>query len=166
MRRLPIILAAIGITAALPVLAAPDPVVRNSVAVCDPWNPTTCLAPNSAGGLPGPAPSSSASVGIAPVVSGSAESSHVLKASAGNLYTLQVTSGTTAGYVLTFDATSAPADGAVTPKHCFVLPASSSVSLSWSTPAAFATGIVAVFSSTGCFTKTASATAFFSAGVK
>lgn len=108
----------------------------------------------------GPTPSSGS--GIAPVVSGSAESSHVLKASPGNLYGVAVTSGAVAGYLLVFDATSAPVDGAVTPKACVVVPANSTVGLSYGDiPSVYATGITAVFSSTGCFTKTASATAYF-----
>lgn len=51
MRRLPFILAAIGLAAALPSLAAPDLVVRNSVAVCDPYTPSSCIRPSSAGGV-------------------------------------------------------------------------------------------------------------------
>lgn len=111
-------------------------------------------------------PSSSSSLGIAPVVSSAAEANHVLKASAGNLYGVSVTTGAVAGYVLVSDATSAPADGAVTPKFCFILPASGSLGVVWNPPAVMATGITVSFSSTGCFTKTASATAFISGSVK
>lgn len=110
-------------------------------------------------------PSSAAAVGIAPVASGAAESNHVLKASAGNLYGLTAAIGATSGYVMLFDATSAPVDGAVTPKYCFPVSSNGTnggIAIGWkSPPAAFATGITAVFSSTGCFTKTASATASF-----
>jgi len=64
---------------------------------------------------------------------------------------------------MVFDATSAPADGAVTPKECAVAPANATTFIDYGggPPESFATGITAVFSSTGCFTKTASATAFF-----
>lgn len=110
-------------------------------------------------------PSSAAAVGIVPVVSTAAESNHVLKASAGNLYGLTAAIGATSGYVMIFDATSAPVDGAVTPKYCFPVNSNGTnggIAVGWkSPPAAFATGITAVFSSTGCFTKTASATASF-----
>lgn len=120
-------------------------------------NPTTPLGTSSAGAA------------IAPVESSAAESSHVLKSSGGNLYNLQVATGATAGWLMLFDATSAPADGAVTPIKCFgEIPASSTVGISWplGSPPTFVNGIVAVFSSTGCFAKTASATAFFSGEVK
>src|SRR5579863_10083799 len=57
------------------------------------------------------APTAASGAGISPTASGAAESSHVLKGSAGNLYTLTVTIGATTGYLMLFDATSAPADG-------------------------------------------------------
>lgn len=112
------------------------------------------------------APTSASTGAITPVVSAAAEGSHVLKASAGNLYSLVVTSGAAAGYVMVFNATSAPADGAVTPAECVVVAANSTVSINFQgVPEAYATGITAVFSTTGCFTKTISATAFFSGKV-
>lgn len=77
-----------------------------------------------------------------------------------------MTTGAVAGNLLILDATSVPADGAVTPKYCYPWPATSGSSVSWPNGARFQTGIVAVFSSAAsCFTKTASATAFFSAQV-
>jgi hypothetical protein len=114
------------------------------------------------------APTTSAAAGITPVVSAAAESSHVLKASAGNLYSVYVTTGATAGYLMVFNATSAPADGAVTPIECAAVPASSTTSVSYlpGPMGVFSTGITAVFSTTGCFTKTASATAFFHGLIK
>lgn len=110
------------------------------------------------------APSSAAAAGMANVVSTAAESNHVLKGSAGNLYTLTTTIGATSGYLMLFDATSLPANGAVTPKYC--LPVTSNATnggatLAWPYPLVFATGITAGFSITGCFTLTASATANF-----
>lgn len=113
-------------------------------------------------------PSSSASAGITPVVSSAAESNHVLKNAAGNLYSLSVTSGAASGFVLVFNATSSPGDGAVTPIDCWSLPANSTLASSWNPGPAqvFSTGITAVFSTTGCFTKTASATAFFNGAVQ
>lgn len=113
-------------------------------------------------------PSSTAGSGITRVVSASAESNHVLKASAGNLYGVYVTTGNTAGYLMVFNATSAPGDGAVTPNECLWAPANSTTFLNFNPgpPSTYSTGITAVFSSTGCFTKTASATAFFAGSVK
>ena len=111
-------------------------------------------------------PTSASASAITPVVSASAESNHVLKGSAGNLYGVAVTP-TVAGYLMVFNATSAPADGAVTPTECVAVPANATVSLTFSViPEAYSTGITAVFSSTGCFTKTASATAFFKGNVQ
>lgn len=103
-----------------------------------------------------------------PIKSGAAEGTHVLKASPGTLYGLYVTTGATAGYLMTFNATSAPADGAVTPVDCVYVPATTTIALWWGPqpPEYFSTGISVAFSSTGCFTKTASATAFFHAMVQ
>lgn len=39
--------------------AAPDPSIRNSVAVCDPYNPTQCLRPSATAAADGQAPMSS-----------------------------------------------------------------------------------------------------------
>lgn len=94
--------------------------------------------------------------------SAAAEGSHVFKASPGTLYGATVSIGTTAGYFMLFDATSAPSDGAVTPKACYDVPASTSQNINFPWPLTFVNGIVAVFSTTGCFSKTVS-NAFFSA---
>jgi hypothetical protein len=102
--------------------------------------------------------------GIVPVVSTVAEASHLIKAAPGNLYSLYVTTAATAGYLMTFNADAAPADGAVTPVECVLAPANSTISISFDGPPdIYSTGIVAVFSATGCFLKTASPTAFFKA---
>lgn len=95
--------------------------------------------------------------------SSAVEANHVFKASAGSLVRWRVTSGAVDGYTLVFDATSAPADGAVTPAFCQITPKNSTVEVDWtSAPVTFSTGITASFSTTGCFTKTASSTVFFS----
>lgn len=111
-----------------------------------------------------PSPSSAAAAGLANVVSTAAESNHVLKGSPGNLYTLTTTIGTTSGYLMLFDATTLPANGAVTPKYCLPITSNATnggAGVSWPYPLVFATGITAGFSTTGCFTLTASATANF-----
>lgn len=115
-----------------------------------------------------PFPSALTSNGIVPVVSTAAEGSHVLKASAGNLYGVCVTTGASAGFLMVFNATSAPADGAVTPTEWIQLGANSTSCISYGSgpPNAYATGITAVFSTTGPFTKTISATAAFVGRVK
>ena len=114
------------------------------------------------------APTSAAGGAIVPVVSAAAEASHVLKAAAGNFYSLTVTTGASAGYLMIDNATSAPADGAVTPIMCVSVPASSTVTIGnpGEPPTRYGIGMVAVFSTTGCFAQTASATAFFSAKVQ
>lgn len=101
------------------------------------------------------------SAALAPIVTPSAASALQLKASAGNLLSLMATS-TVSGWLMLFDATAAPADGAVTPKWVYPLAANGALNMAWPNPLAFATGIIAVFSTTGPFTKTASATAFIS----
>ena len=91
-------------------------------------------------------PSSSAAVAITPVSSTTAESSHILKGSAGNLYSVYVTTGATLGYLMAFNATSAPADGAVTPVDCIPVAANSTASLAsnGAPPTAFSIGITVV----------------------
>lgn len=112
------------------------------------------------------APSAAAAAGIGSTASTAAEATHVLKGSAGNLYGLTVTIGTVGGYLLIFDLTSAPADGAVTPAYCIPIISNGtngfgSVGFNPGPPMKFGTGISVAFSTTGCFTKTASATAAF-----
>lgn len=138
---------------------------------CSTDSGVTWLPCGSGGGGGGsavtPTPSSDSSAAITPVVSTAAESNHVLKAAAGNFYGATITNGAAAGYVMVFNATSAPADGAVTPLYCWAMPATTStLGVGFDYPARFSTGITIVYSTTGCFTKTASATAMFSAQVK
>lgn len=127
------------------------------------WNGTNTIAQrgDTTGTYVVPSPSAAAVNAIAPSANAAVNSALVLKASAGNLYGLNVVAGASAGFVMLFDATSAPGDGAVTPKYCLPLAANAGLDLNWrSMPMSFATGITAVFSTTGCYSKTASATAF------
>lgn len=135
-----------------------------------PWAvalPTTPLIASGSGVVNTP---TSVSTGATTRASGTAAaSSLVLKASAGNLYDLKVTIGATAGYVLLFDATSLPSNGAITPVFCERVNSDGTAggaSFAWPMPFPFATGIVAGFSTTGCYTLTASATAAFFGGYK
>lgn len=97
-----------------------------------------------------------------PVNSSTTEANHVLKTSAGTLFGLSVTSSVS-GYVLIYNATSAPTDGAVTPIACYYLSSGpGTLGIAFTPfPLKFSTGITVVFSTTGCFTQTSSATAFF-----
>lgn len=114
-------------------------------------------------------PTPEISAGIVAGSSSTSEASHVVCTTgtnglAGcNLYSLYVTTGASAGFLMTFNASSAPVDGAVTPVDCVPAAANSATALSNSgePPTRFRTGLVVVFSTTGCFTKTGSATAFF-----
>ena len=117
-------------------------------------------------------PTANSTAAIAPTIvqSSALESNHVLKASPGNLYSVYVTTAGTAGWLLTYNGTSAPTAGgaAIAPVDCVIAPANSTVGISMGgdPPDAFSTGIVAVFSSSGCFTNTASTTVFFKGRVK
>lgn len=99
-----------------------------------------------------------AMTGITPIPSTSAEASHVLKASAGTLWSVYATNLTaTAGFLVVLNATSAPVDGAITPLDCVPLPANGAVAVNYNSgpPATYSTGITAVLTSaTTCFTKT------------
>jgi hypothetical protein len=115
------------------------------------------------------APASAAYYGnlLTSVQSSATEGSRVLKASAGLLNGFSATNGAAAGYVLIIDSATVPSDGAVTPKFCYYMAANQTVAASWNNyPVNFNNGIVIVYSTTGCFTKTASATAFFAAQVQ
>lgn len=108
------------------------------------------------------APNTSAGAGVNSGTSTVATGSLVVKAGPGNLYGICATNGASAGYLMIFDAVSAPADGVVTPRKVYVMAANSTIAFDFDVPLRFATGITMVFSTTGPFTKTASATAFLS----
>lgn len=107
-------------------------------------------------------PSAAASSAPTSTQTAVAAGSVVAKASAGNCYGFNVVSGASAGYLLLFDSSTVPADGTVTPKKAYVMAANSSLGVHWDVPRRFGSGITAVFSTTGPFTKTISATAFIS----
>ena len=116
-------------------------------------------------------PSSSALIGISPTVSAAGESSHVLKAGAGNVYSAYAVNLTaTQGFFVLLNATSAPVDGAVTPLACAPLAPNGIASLNYAPgpPGVFGTGITAVVTSANtCFTKTTGViTAFISGSVQ
>lgn len=116
------------------------------------------------------APSAETLAGITPIVSTALESNHVIKASAGNFYSGYVTTGAVAGWLLLANSATAPTAGgaAIAPLACVLAPANQTTSISGpgSVPMVFSTGITMVFSSSGCLTNTASATAFFSGMAK
>jgi hypothetical protein len=92
----------------------------------------------------------------------------VVKASAGTLYGFEVAADSTlsgaAWWVMVYNATSAPADGSVTPLKCYAAPSGATTfnGSFTATGITASTGIVIGVSTTGCFTKTASAHAMIS----
>lgn len=109
-------------------------------------------------------PSGVAPVAIAPAPTAALASSKVFKASAGNLFSLNVAATTVSGFALLFDAASLPANGAVTPVRAWAINAGQTIDLSFDPPLRLGTGITVGFSSTATtpFTLAASATAFIS----
>jgi hypothetical protein len=84
-----------------------------------------------------------------------------------NLYSLEVSADPTlaasAWWVLLFNATSLPANGAITPFKCYAMPAATTVfSAAFPSPVTLSTGTTIGVSTTGCFTQTASIHAFIS----
>lgn len=128
------------------------------------WTVQPGNTPNTTAWLVTTTPSAAAGAGVANVSSTAAESGRVLKSGAGNLYGLTLTITTASGYAMLFNATSVPGDGAVTPVYCFPVQSNGTnggASWAWHTPLYFSTGVSVAFSTTGCFTKTASATGAF-----
>lgn len=117
-----------------------------------------------AGSAPGGA-SDSTAVALASVSTPAAASNLVLRAAPCNFYGAQVCTAAVAGYLMLFDAIAAPPDGTVTPKKVWAVAANTAIELDYVPPIRMSTGAVLVFSSTGQFTKTASATAFMSGEV-
>lgn len=67
---------------------------------------------------------------------------------------------------MVFDATSAPADGAVTPIRLYQAAINTTVNVSFTNPLRFVTGMTIVCSSTGPFTKTVTNTCTFSGDIQ
>lgn len=112
-------------------------------------------------------PSAASGAGLTPVSSSALAANTVIKASAGNLYSFEVSADSTlsaaAWWIMIYNATSAPVDGAVTPLKCYAMASGvTAYAAAFPTPAAFSTGITIGVSTTGCFTKTASTHAFIS----
>lgn len=126
--------------------------------------------PTSNGATVGALPSSSpaASAGIVPIVGGSAASSLVLKASAGNLYSVYAECSA-ACWLMVFNAVAAPSNGGTTAgvasgnlQECVAIPIGSNGAISYlpGPPSVFSVGITAVISSTTCATLTLATTGF------
>jgi hypothetical protein len=102
------------------------------------------------------------------IQSGALAANLVVKASSGQLYSFEVSADSTlsaaAWWLMIYDATSAPVDGAVTPAKCYAIPSGSTgFTAGFGTPVTFTVGMVIGVSTTGCFTKTATTHAFIAA---
>lgn len=101
---------------------------------------------------------------VTPQASQAVETSHVVPAGQAFLHGAQITTGAASGFFMILNAAADPGNGAVKPIKCVVVAAFSTVGISpdsntiWDFPL----GAVLVFSTTGCFTETQSATAYFS----
>lgn len=106
--------------------------------------------------------------GLTPATTAALASNQIVKAAPGNLYSFEVGADSTlsaaAWWIMLFDSTTLPGDGAVTPKKCYPMPSGTTgASFAFgAAPVAFTTGIVIGVSTTGCFSKTASVHAFIS----
>lgn len=130
-------------------------------------NGTAQTAVNPLASVLVPAPSNSTFYGITPAVTPSATGSLAAKTTAGDLYGISVVAGAAAGFLLVGNGTAVPADGAVVPLDCIPVAINGYATVSFNPiPQFFSTGIWAAFSTTGCYTKTLSATAYISANVK
>lgn len=110
-------------------------------------------------------PTRDTNISMVPAVTNAITSQLLVKTSPGALYNAVATNqSATAGTFMIIDAQSIPGDGAVTPKDCRALPASSSAVITYNPgpPTQYISGIVAV-TSTGasCFTKTSGAVSGF-----
>lgn len=94
----------------------------------------------------------------------SVEAFHVISTVPASLSRIDAVIGGTSGYLMLFDSTSVPSNGSVTPAWARAILSDGSEggdTMSFDPPIQFSTGLIAVFSSTGPFTKTASVTAAF-----
>lgn len=95
----------------------------------------------------------------------------VINAAPSSLYTFNVSADSTlsaaAWWIMIYNATTAPADGGVTPARCIAM-SSGSTAYTGAFPIGlqFSTGIVIGVSTTGCFTKTASTHAYIAGDYK
>jgi hypothetical protein len=90
----------------------------------------------------------------------------VLKAGTAIVSGLNVVSAATAGYALLLDSATIPADGAVLPVFCLPVATNTGISTRFTTPLYLQNGATLLFSSTGCFTKTAVAASFLSGDIQ
>lgn len=117
-------------------------------------------------------PQTGAAFGVAPSASSTqSETKHVFCTVSCNLYSVEATIGTTAGFILVYNLTAAPADGAITAStliHCWQAPANSSVVRDFrNMPEFYSVGVAVAFSTNAsCLTQTLGSALYFAGDVK
>lgn len=111
-------------------------------------------------------PNAASSGAIAPTGSAAAANNLVLKASAGNLFTVTATNLTaTAAFLTVLNLAASPADGAIVPLACVPIAANGTATINYAVPARFSTGItVVITSAVTCYTKTTGVVTAFISG--
>lgn len=105
-------------------------------------------------------------------VSAASASSFLFTSPNKSLASLTAVVGASAGFLMVLDAASLPANGAIASctnaaatrpciMWCMPVAANGSADRQWNSPMSFTTGVLAVYSTTGCASITASATAQF-----
>lgn len=103
---------------------------------------------------------------ITPVSTATAANTLVLKASAGQLFSVTASGGAAIGYAIVQNATTAATSGTVAPVLCAQIPANSTTTISLPVPATFSVGIAVSVSSASCYSMTGSTGAFISGQVQ
>lgn len=98
--------------------------------------------------------------------SAAAESSRVLCATSCVLTGFQVNTGASAVWVMLFNATAVPSNGAVTPVKWYQVAANSTAAVAWPSPISLTVGATVACSTTGPFTQTLTATCTISGEVR
>lgn len=152
--------------------SATNPIWVAPASASTPWAvllPTTPLIASGNGVVA--TPSAEATAATSTAATTVLASNLIVKASAGNLYSFNVSVDTTLSaapwWLIFFNSTTLPANGTITPAKCYAFPAGTTMySAAFSIPVPFTTGITIGVSTTGCFTQTASVHAFISGDYK
>lgn len=105
----------------------------------------------------------------APVQASGAASGVVIRTGVGQVNSVNIVNGATAGFAVLYDGPTIPADGALTPtliRWCMPIAINQGLRDGFGTPLYFYNGLVAFVSSTSCTTKAAVAYGFAAAQVQ
>jgi len=104
---------------------------------------------------------------IAPINSSALESQHLLKSSAGTLYSYTLSNtGSVAGWVVVSNIGSTLTAGAITPVECLPISAGGFVNHTENPPLSLSSGIVVAFTTSSCFTLATSSVAFITGQIQ